>query len=69
MASNAMGGTIGGNAPQSVENITRIAQNYEYNSSVPLRYWLRTAATLLREVGYACYLHLDHDYFRLANVS
>ncbi|CDM31966.1 hypothetical protein DTO013E5_9636 [Penicillium roqueforti] len=45
MASNAIGGT----APQSVEHITRIAQNYEYNSSVPLRYWLRTAATLLRE--------------------
>ncbi|KAJ5372542.1 hypothetical protein N7517_004548 [Penicillium concentricum] len=39
----------GGTAPQSVEHITRIAQNYEYNSSVPLRYWLRTAATLLRE--------------------
>ncbi|OQE37434.1 hypothetical protein PENCOP_c010G00798 [Penicillium coprophilum] len=48
MASNAMGAT-GGTAPQSVEHITRIAQNYEYNSSVPLRYWLRTAATLLRE--------------------
>ncbi|KAJ5520176.1 hypothetical protein N7463_000629 [Penicillium fimorum] len=41
--------TEGGTAPQSVEHITRIAQNYEYNSSVPLRYWLRTAATLLRE--------------------
>ncbi|KAJ5124266.1 uncharacterized protein N7515_008091 [Penicillium bovifimosum] len=49
MASNAMRGASGGTAPQSVENITRIAQNYEYNSSVPLRYWLRTATTLLRE--------------------
>ncbi|KAJ5306207.1 hypothetical protein PENANT_c024G01644 [Penicillium antarcticum] len=39
----------GGTPPQSVENITRIAQNYEYNSSVRLRYWLRTAATILRE--------------------
>lgn len=69
MASNAMGAATGGTAPQSVENITRIAQNYEYNSSVPLRYWLRTAATLLREVGYTCCLHLDHDYLGLANFS
>ncbi|CAG8051550.1 unnamed protein product [Penicillium nalgiovense] len=49
MPSNAMGGATGATAPQSVEHITRIAQNYEYNSSVPLRYWLRTATTLLRE--------------------
>lgn len=49
MASNPMGAATGGTAPQSVESITRIAQNYEYNSSVPLRYWLRTATTLLRE--------------------
>ncbi|KAJ5624153.1 hypothetical protein N7510_000462 [Penicillium lagena] len=35
--------------PQSVESITKIAQDYEYNSSIPLRYWLRTAATLVRE--------------------
>jgi hypothetical protein len=47
----------GGTPPQSVESITRIAQNYEYNSSVRLRYWLRTAATILREVGCFC-LHL-----------
>lgn len=65
MASNAIGGT----APQSVEHITRIAQNYEYNSSVPLRYWLRTAATLLREVGYTCCLHVDIDYCRLVDFS
>lgn len=64
MDSNAMGGATGGTAPQSVEHITRIAQNYEYNSSVPLRYWLRTATTLLREVCYTCCLHLDHDYFQ-----
>ena len=51
MASNMMIPT-GGTPPQSVENITRIAQNYEYSSSVPLRYWMRTAATLLREVGF-----------------
>ncbi|CAI7677933.1 unnamed protein product [Penicillium pancosmium] len=38
-----------GSPPQSVERITRIAQDYEYNPAVPLRYWLRTAATLNRE--------------------
>lgn len=41
----------GGSPPQSVEKITRIAQDYEYNAAVPLRYWLRTAATLVREVS------------------
>lgn len=42
-----------GSPPQSVEKITRIAQDYEYNAAVPLRYWLRTAATLVREVSNA----------------
>lgn len=65
MAPNVMSGAVGGTAPQSVENITRIAQNYEYNSSVPLRYWLRTAATLLREVGHTCCLHLEYGYYQL----
>jgi hypothetical protein len=64
MPSNATGGATGATAPQSVEIITRIAQNYEYNSSVPLRYWLRTATTLLREVGYTGYLHLNHECFQ-----
>lgn len=40
----------GSSAPQSVERITRIAQDYEYNPLIPLRYWLRSAATLMREV-------------------
>ncbi|PYH47894.1 putative endosome-associated ubiquitin isopeptidase (AmsH) [Aspergillus saccharolyticus JOP 1030-1] len=39
----------GASPPQSVESITRLAQDYEYNPSVPLRYWLRTASTLIRE--------------------
>ncbi|PWY92788.1 putative endosome-associated ubiquitin isopeptidase [Aspergillus heteromorphus CBS 117.55] len=39
----------GGSPPQSVESITRKAQDYEYNPSIPLRYWLRTAATMMRE--------------------
>lgn len=40
----------GGSPPQSVEKITRIAQDYPYNPAVALRYWLRTASTLMREV-------------------
>lgn len=51
MAANIPMPSIGGSAPQSVEKITRIAQDYEYNTGVPLRYWLRTAATLIREVS------------------
>ncbi|GKZ67087.1 hypothetical protein AnigIFM50267_001354 [Aspergillus niger] len=39
----------GAGSPQSVESITRMAQDYEYNPSIPLRYWLRTASTLMRE--------------------
>ncbi|EAW09466.1 putative endosome-associated ubiquitin isopeptidase (AmsH) [Aspergillus clavatus NRRL 1] len=38
-----------GASPQSVEKITRIAQDYEYNPLIPLRNWLRTASTLIRE--------------------
>lgn len=41
----------GASAPRKVEEITQMAQNYDYNPSIPLRYWLRTAATLLREVS------------------
>ncbi|KAL4879604.1 hypothetical protein BJY04DRAFT_193234 [Aspergillus karnatakaensis] len=39
----------GSSAPQSVEKLSRLAQDYKYNPAVPLRYWLRTAATLVRE--------------------
>ncbi|KAJ5114998.1 hypothetical protein NUU61_000757 [Penicillium alfredii] len=58
MASNLPGISTGA-TPQSVEKITRIAQDYEYNSSIPLRYWLRTAATLIREA--AIYEREGHD--------
>ncbi|KAA8645976.1 putative endosome-associated ubiquitin isopeptidase (AmsH) [Aspergillus tanneri] len=44
--------------PQNVETISRLAQDYEYNPSIPLRYWLRTAATLEREA---------HIYLREGN--
>ena len=33
----------------NVEQIVKIA-NFDYNPHVPLRYWLRTAGTLVKEV-------------------
>lgn len=58
MASNTPAVGTGGSPPQSVESITKTAQDYEYNESVPLRYWLRTAATLLREVSMTDFLRV-----------
>ncbi|KAE8154014.1 hypothetical protein BDV25DRAFT_148474 [Aspergillus avenaceus] len=50
MASRMAPVTSGGpSPPRKVEEITRMAQNYDYSPLIPLRYWLRTAATLLRE--------------------
>lgn len=36
--------------PLSVEQIVNKAQNFDYNPLIPLKYWLRTAGTLLKEV-------------------
>ena len=36
--------------PLSVEQIVKKAQNFDYNPLIPLKYWLRTAGTLLKEV-------------------
>ena len=41
--------------PMSVEQIVRKAENFDYNPLIPLKYWLRTAGTLLKEV---CFPHL-----------
>ncbi len=38
--------------PMSIAEITRRAEDFEYNPFVPLRYWLRTADTLLKEVRF-----------------
>ena len=38
--------------PMSVELIVKKAQNYDYNPLIPLKYWLRTAGTLLKEVRF-----------------
>jgi hypothetical protein len=54
MASLSSPPSTGSSAPQSVEKISRLAQDYKFDPAVPLRYWLRTAATLVREV---CILH------------
>ena len=34
----------------NVEQIVKKAQNFDYNPLIPLKYWLRTAGTLLKEV-------------------
>ena len=52
----------GGSPPQSVESITRIAQDYEYDSAVPLKYWLRSAASLIQEVSCNVVIPFNHEY-------
>lgn len=37
--------------PMNVEQIVQKAQSYDYNPLIPLKYWLRTAGTLLKEVS------------------
>ncbi|RDW86728.1 putative endosome-associated ubiquitin isopeptidase (AmsH) [Aspergillus mulundensis] len=59
MASLSSAPSIGASAPQSVEKISRLAQDYKFNPAVPLRYWLRTAGTLMREAR--IYLREGHD--------
>ena len=45
-------GGRGSAAPHSmnVEQIVREAQNFDYNPHIPLKYWFRSASTLLKEV-------------------
>lgn len=37
--------------PMNVEQIVQKAQSYDYNPLIPLKYWLRTAGTLVKEVS------------------
>ena len=46
----------------NVEQIVKKAQNYEYNEFIPLKYWLRTAGILLKEVLLIPLNHLDDRY-------
>ena len=41
----------GPSKPLNVEQIVKKAQNFDYNPLIPLKYWLRTAGTLLKEVN------------------
>ena len=41
--------------PMNVEQIVGEAQNFQFNPLIPLKYWLRTASTLLKEV---CICHI-----------
>lgn len=43
--------------PMNVEQIVQKAQSYDYNPLIPLKYWLRTAGTLLKEV-YSLHCHI-----------
>lgn len=46
--------------PLNVEQIVQRAQNFDYNPLIPLRYWLRTATTLLKE-AYNIFLLVAQD--------
>ncbi len=37
--------------PRSVDQVTKAAQDYDFDASVPLKYWLRTASALSKQVG------------------
>jgi STAM-binding protein len=39
-----------GKHPLSVAEVTAEAGNFEYDPDVPLRYWIRTADVLLKQV-------------------
>ena len=43
-------------SPLRLERIVEEAQNFAFNPLIPLKYWLRTASTLLKEVSIAGYL-------------
>ncbi|KAF2459525.1 hypothetical protein BDY21DRAFT_338455 [Lineolata rhizophorae] len=36
-------------APMAVQDIVKVASNFDYSSAVPMRYWLRSADTILKE--------------------
>ncbi|KAL9103950.1 MAG: hypothetical protein Q9163_001056 [Psora crenata] len=45
--------------PMNVEQIVRMAQDFDYNPLIPMKYWLRTAGTLLKEAE--IYEHEGND--------
>ena len=51
MAGPSGAGSGGAPKPLSVEQIVQQAQNYDYNPQIPLRYWLHSANTLMKELS------------------
>ena len=51
--------------PMNVEQVVLKAQNYDYNPLIPLKYWLRTAGTLLKEVTVTATLPQVHSLTQL----
>ncbi|MCJ1373001.1 hypothetical protein MMC20_004227 [Loxospora ochrophaea] len=49
MAGQEGRGQLGLSRPLSVEQIAKKALNFDYNPLIPLKYWFRTAGTLLKE--------------------
>jgi STAM-binding protein len=43
--------------PMSVKEISQKATDFQFNPFIPLKYWLRTADSLLREVTLYHLLH------------
>jgi hypothetical protein len=43
--------------PMSVKEISQKATDFQFNPFIPLKYWLRTADSLLREVTLCHLLH------------
>jgi STAM-binding protein len=46
------GSTFLASKPMSVKEITAKAEDFAFDPSIQLKYWLRTADTLLREVRF-----------------
>jgi STAM-binding protein len=46
-----MAGSLQVSKPMSVKEIAAKAQDFDFNPFIALKYWLRTADTLLREVS------------------
>lgn len=42
-------------SPMSVKEITAKAEAFDFNPQIPLKYWLRTADALIREVSFAIF--------------
>ena len=46
--------------PMNVQQIVNNAQSFDYNPLIPLKYWLRTAGTLLKEARINATLYIKN---------